>query len=180
MKAAFYIGTRSGWRGIGNVLVRWRLRSQISHCELVFEPGDGVDHLMPQDGQTMLPTAQPIDGAHWCASSAAAEPIPRWSKRRPGKTGGVRFKRINVHDPSKWLLVDLGHAGALFAAEWFREHEGALYDWQGIVGFLAWPVPNKADRWTCHEAVGRALDIFGAHRLDPASLCEILIWRTRA
>lgn len=177
MKAAFYTGTRSGWRGIGNVLVRWRLRSQISHCELVFEPGDGVDHLMPQDGQTMLPTAQPIDGAHWCASSAAAEPIPRWSKRRPGKTGGVRFKRINVHDPSKWLLVDLGHAGALFAAEWFREHEGALYDWQGIVGFLAWVVPDKAHRWTCHEACAAALGHPSPSRTDPAALCETLIWR---
>jgi len=180
VKAAFYTGTRSGWRGIGNVLVRWRLRSQISHCELVFEPGDGVDALMPHDGKTMLPTAQPIDGAHWCASSSAAEPIPPWSKRRPGKTGGVRFKRINVHDPSKWLLVDLDHAGALFAAEWFREHEGALYDWQAIVGFLAWPIPEKQGRWSCHEAVGAALDIFGSNRLDPASLCEVLTWRARA
>ena len=180
MKAAFYIGTRSGWRGIGNVLVRWRLRSQISHCELVFEPGDGVDDLMPRDGQTMLPTTQPVAGEYWCASSSATDPMPTWSPRRAGKSGGVRFKRIDVSDPSKWLLVDLGHAGALFAAEWFREHEGALYDWQAILGFLAWPIPEKEGRWSCHEAVGRALDIFGAHRLDPASLCEILIWRTRA
>lgn len=183
MKAAFYTGTRSGWRGIGNVLVRWRLGSRISHCELVFETGDGVDDLMPHDGLTMLPTTQPVDGAHWCASSSASDPMPRWSPRRAGRSGGVRFKRIDVSDRSKWLLVDLGWMTAAqrrFAAQWFADHQGALYDWQGIVGFLAWPVPNKADRWTCHEAVGRALDIFGAHRLDPASLCEILIWRTRA
>ena len=50
MKLAFYIGTRSPWYiGLGNRLVRLRLRSQISHCELLFEPGDGVDDLMPLD-----------------------------------------------------------------------------------------------------------------------------------
>lgn len=183
MKLASYTGTRSGWRGIGNVLVRWRLGSPISHCELVFEPGDGVDDLMPRDGQTMLPTTQPVAGEYWCASSSATDPMPTWSPRRAGKSGGVRFKRINVHDPSKWLLVDLDWMSTTqrrFAAQWFADHQGALYDWQGIVGFLAWPIPEKEGRWSCHEAVGRALDIFGAHRLDPASLCEILIWRTRA
>ena len=180
MKAAFYIGTRSGWRGIGNVLVRWRLRSQISHCELVFEPGDAVEKLMPQDGLTMLPTTQPIEGAHWCASSSATDEIPRWSARRPGKHGGVRFKRIDVSDPAKWLLIDLGHGGARTAAAWLRAHEGALYDWQAIVGFLAWPIPHKADRYACHEAVGAALGVPEPDRLDPASLCAVLQMGPRA
>ena len=174
MKAAFYTGTRSGWRGIGNVLVRWRLGSPISHCELVFEPGDGVDDLMPRDGQTMLPTTQPVAGEYWCASSSATDPMPTWSPRRAGKSGGVRFKRIDVHDPSKWLLVDLGHGGARTAAAWLRAHEGALYDWQAIVGFLAWFIPHKADRWACHEAVGAALGVPEPDRLDPASLCAVL------
>ena len=177
MKAAFYIGTRSGWRGIGNVLVRWRLRSQISHCELVFEPGDGVDDLMPRDGQTMLPTTQPVAGEYWCASSSATDPMPTWSPRRAGKSGGVRFKRIDVRDSSKWLLVDVPWADARAAALWFREHQGALYDWQGIIGFLAWVVPDKAQRWTCHEACAAALGHPSPSRTDPAALCETLIWR---
>ena len=178
MKAAFYIGTRSGWRGIGNVLVRWRLRSQISHCELVFEPGDGVDDLMPRDGQTMLPTTQPVAGEYWCASSSATDPMPTWSPRRAGHRGGVRFKRIDVRDSSKWLLVDVPWADARAAALWFREHQGALYDWQGIVGFIAWPVPDKTDRWSCHEACAAALGHPAPSRTDPAALCETLLWRT--
>ena len=178
MKAAFYIGTRSGWRGIGNVLVRWRLRSQISHCELVFEPGDGVDDLMPRDGQTMLPTTQPVAGEYWCASSSATDPMPTWSPRRAGKSGGVRFKRINVRDASKWRLVDVPWADARRAAQWFVDHQGALYDWQGIVGFIAWPVPDKAGRWSCHEACAAALGHPAPSRTDPAALCETLLWRT--
>lgn len=178
MKAAFYTGTRSGWRGIGNVLVRWRLRSQISHCELVFEPGDGVDDLMPRDGQTMLPTTQPVAGEYWCASSSATDPMPTWSPRRAGKSGGVRFKRIDVSDRSKWLLVDVPWADARRAAQWFVDHQGALYDWQGIVGFIAWPVPDKTGRWSCHEACAAALGHPAPSRTDPAALCETLLWRT--
>ena len=178
MKAAFYTGTRSGWRGIGNVLVRWRLRSQISHCELVFEPGDGVDDLMPRDGQTMLPTTQPVAGEYWCASSSATDPMPTWSPRRAGKSGGVRFKRIDVRDASKWLLVDVPWADARRAAQWFVDHQGALYDWQGIVGFIAWPVPDKTGRWSCHEACAAALGHPAPSRTDPAALCETLLWRT--
>jgi len=177
VKAAFYIGTRSGWRGIGNVLVRWRLRSQISHCELVFEPGDGVDDLMPRDGQTMLPTTQPVAGEYWCASSSATDPMPTWSPRRAGKSGGVRFKRIDVSDRSKWLMVDLGWMSTTqrrIAAQWFADHQGAMYDWQAILGFLAWFIPHKADRWACHEAVGAALGVPEPDRLDPASLCAVL------
>ena len=178
MKAAFYTGTRSGWRGIGNVLVRWRLRSQISHCELVFEPGDGVDDLMPRDGQTMLPTTQPVAGEYWCASSSATDPMPTWSPRRAGKSGGVRFKRIDVSDASKWRLVDVPWADARRAAQWFVDHQGALYDWQGIVGFIAWPVPDKTGRWSCHEACAAALGHPAPSRTDPAALCETLLWRT--
>ena len=63
----------------------------------VFEPGDGVDDLMPRDSsvEAAQPSTRPdASGALWCASSAAAEPIPLWSPRRAGRRGGVRFKRI--------------------------------------------------------------------------------------
>lgn len=173
MKLAFYLGTRKPWYiGLGNVLIRLRLRSQISHCELVFEPGDGVDDLMP-DGQAM-PNAL---GELWCASASATDLLPEWSPRRAGRRGGVRFKRINVRDSAQWLLVDVPWADARAAALWFKDHQGALYDWQGIFGFIAWIVPDKAQRWTCHEACAAALGHPSPSRTDPAALCETLIWR---
>ena len=173
MKLGFYTGTRSPWYiGLGNRLVRLRLRSQISHCELVFEPGDGVDDLMPDA------SAKPAADGLWCAGSSASDVIPAWSPRRAGRHGGVRFKRINVSDASKWLLVDVPWADARRAAQWFVDHQGALYDWQGIVGFIAWPVPDKAGRWSCHEACAAALGHPAPSRTDPAALCETLLWRT--
>lgn len=194
MKAAFYIGTRSGLNGIGSVITRFRLSgfdgltgknapmSQISHCELVIEPHDGVDDLMPLDGLTMLPTTQPIDGALWLAGASATDAMPRWSPRRAGARGGVRFKRVDVRS-GKWLLVDLDHlspAQKRAAVQWFVDHQGAMYDWLLIGQFIAWLIPENPERHVCHEALAAALGIAGSHRLNPASLCEVLTWRGRA
>ena len=179
MKAAFFLGTREPWYvGLGNRLVRLRLGSQISHCELVFEPGDGVDDLMP-DG-TCAPVPIGNGGLYWAGSSAAAEPIPPWSPRRAGSKGGIRFKRLDVDAcigaQPQWLLVDVPWANARAAAIWFKDHQGALYDWQGIFGFVAWPIPGRAQRWACHEAVAAALGHPAPARTDPAALCETLLW----
>ena len=172
MKAAFFLGTREPWYvGLGNRLVRLRLRSQISHCEMVFEPGDGADSLMP-DGSA----APDVSGALWCAGSSASDVMPGWSPRRAGRHGGVRFKRINL-DNDRWQLVDLPWADARYAANWFKVNQGALYDWQGIFGFVAWPIPNKTGRWACHEACAAAMAFPEPHRLDPASLAAAAIWR---
>jgi hypothetical protein len=173
MKLAFFVGKRPWYLG----LIRLRLRSRISHCELVFEPGDGVDALMP-DG-ACAPDAQ---GALWCASSTARQSIPAWSARRPGCTGGVRFARIVLAGPD-WITVGLpwaSRADKERAALWFKQHQGALYDWQLIAGFVAWLIPGKANRWACHEACAQALDLAGGHRLEPAALCEIARWRAAA
>ena len=170
MKLAFYIGTRKPWYiGLGNRLVRLRLNSQISHCEVVFEPGDGVDHLMPDrtaalDDQFTL----------WCASSSASDEIPEWSQRRKGKHGGVRLKRINVHDTSKWWLVDIVDTNPISVYNWFMRYSGAMYDWQGILGYIAWFIPNNKKRWTCHEACAASLGMSDAWRLDPASLFNVV------
>jgi hypothetical protein len=179
MKLAFFIGTRQSWyAAIANRLTRLRLRSHISHCELVFEPGDGVDDLMP-DGATK-PTAA---GALWSASSTAIETIPAWSARRAGHRGGVRRKRINFKAaPGDWILVALpwmDDFSKRAAAIWFKNHEGSLYDWQEIIGFLAWPIPHKQDRWTCHEACACALTLYFGDRIDPATLYEIACWIDR-
>ncbi len=38
------------------------------------------------------------------------------------------------------------------AARWFLEHQGALYDWQLVLGFVAWAIPSE----------GLALDMLGS------------------
>ncbi|HQQ70219.1 MAG TPA: hypothetical protein PLL92_07905 [Alicycliphilus sp.] len=165
MLLASYKSTRPGLQGIANRIIRLRLRSPYSHTEVVFEPGDGVDHLMP-DGSC----APDAHGALWCASSVAAEALPGHSPRRAGGTGGVRFKRIAL-DPARWDLQRVA-AHPLYAARWFRQHEGELYDWQLILGFVSWLIPHKATRWTCSEASAAALGVPDpdAWRFDPANL----------
>lgn len=161
MKLASYHGTRAGWMGLGNWLIRLRLRGIYSHSEIVFEPGDGVDHLMP-DG-TCNPDA---DGALWCVSSTGLERIPAWSHRRAGKRGGVRFKRIVLGD--KWTLDAVSSPER--AAKWAVLSQGALYDWQLILGFLAWLIPHKKSRVMCSEACAEMLGLDDAWRFDPCVL----------
>lgn len=165
MLLASYKVTRPGLQGLFNRIIRLRLRGPYSHNEIVFEPGDGVGHLMP-DGK-----AEPgQDGALWCASSVAAEALPGFSPRRAGKTGGVRFKRIALN-PDHWDLIRLD-CDPVTAAEWFRAHEGELYDWQLILGFVSWLIPQQDKRWTCSEACAAALGIpeRDAWRFDPVNL----------
>lgn len=162
MKLASYTGTRPGVQGIANRLIRARLMGLISHSECVFEPGFGGDHLMP-DG-----TCEPVDGALWCASSVAAEVLPTWSARRAGHMGGVRFKRIHLDD-AKWLVRPY-RRDQLAAAQWFKAHEGAPYDWQLALGYLAWFIPGRAERWNCSEAVADAGGFTDPWRYDPCVL----------
>lgn len=162
MKLASYVGTRSGIMGLGNVLIRLRLRGRCSHSEVVFEPGDGVDEYMP-DG-----TCRPDEsGALWCASSTGLERVPPWSPRRPGRRGGVRFKRISLS--GKWVLDD-AQACPRQVAQWAKDSQGRLYDWQLILGFLSWLVPNKRSRVMCSEFCAEALGFDEAWRFDPCTL----------
>ena len=165
MLLAFYKSTRPGLQGVANRVIRLRLRSIYSHCEVVFEPQDGVGHLMP-DGSCEPGPA----GELWCASSVAAEALPAHSPRRAGKTGGVRFKRIALN-PDHWDTRQVACSPSE-AAQWFKAHEGELYDWQLILGFVSWAIPQKARRWTCSEACAAALAVpeGDAWRFDPANL----------
>lgn len=172
MLLASYKSTRPGLQGLFNRIIRLRLRGPYSHSEVVFEPGDGVDHLMP-DGAAAIGQG----GCLWCASSVAAEALPEFSGRRAGKTGGVRFKRV-VLDPSRWDLVKV-NLDPMATAQWFKAHEGEMYDWQLILGFMSWVIPQKDQRWTCSEACAAALgvSIVDAWRFDPASLpAAAIVW----
>lgn len=159
MLLASYKSTRSGWRGIANILIRWRLRGIYSHTEVVFEPGDGVESLMP-DGRL-----DPVDGAFWCASSVAAEAMPIWSPKRAGKIGGVRFKRIAL-ESEKWDVVRVPYQ-PIPAAQMAVKLQGALYDWQGIFGYLAWMIPDKPARYSCAEFAAKIFGFEDAWRFDP-------------
>lgn len=169
MKLASYISTRPGIQGVGNFLIRNRLESPISHSELIFEPGDGVDHLMP-DG-----TCEPDEnGAYWAASSTFAEKIPSFSPKRAGKSGGVRFKRIKFAQ-DHWKIVELdngqGNEISQMAAIWFVKNQGVCYDMSLIVKFIIWLLPyQNNDKVMCSEAVASALGMPDPARIDPALL----------
>ncbi|MEG2046082.1 MAG: hypothetical protein RR100_04465, partial [Comamonas sp.] len=110
-------------------------------------------------------------------SSVAAEALPTFSPRRAGKTGGVRFKRV-VLDPSRWDVVKI-NLDPMATAHWFRVHEGEMYDWQLILGFMSWVIPQKDQRWTCSEACASALGMAkdDAWRFDPANLpAAAIVW----
>lgn len=171
MKLASYKGTRAGLMGIGNWLIRLRLRGIYSHSEIVFEPGDGVDTLMP-DG-TCEPDA---DGALWCVSSTGLERLPTWSPRRAGRLGGVRFKRIVLGD--KWHLRKVEQHPSI-AANWAVNNQGALYDWQLIIGFLSWLIPHKKGRVICSEACAEMLGYLEAWRFDPCLLDVAIIYKIK-
>ncbi len=178
MQIASYVGTRKGIMLIGSILIRLRLSGikqafkmqatpdqkelRASHTELVFEPDDNVGYLMP-DGTCQADQ----EGMLWCLSSVGAEVLPPWSNRRAGKIGGVRLKRINVNTKD-WQLQKI-NKNALPAAKWARANEGLLYDWQLILGFIAWFIPNKTDRLMCNECVLTVLDVEDAFRFDPCS-----------
>ena len=179
MKLASYVGTRNGFMGLANRLIRLRLSGlkealktdksliqavlRSSHSEIVFEPGDGVDNFMP-DG-----TCNPNEkGELWCASSTGFDIIPSSSIYRAGKCGGVRFKRINVNT-HKWELTE-AKVGAFFAAIWAVKNQGMLYDWQLVFSFLNWLVPQNKSRVMCSEACAEMLGFIDAHRYDPCTL----------
>ena len=185
MKLASYVGTRSSFMGLGNRFIRLRLSGiwealktdkspdqtilRASHSELIFEPGDGVDHLMPD--KTCEPNA---NGELWCVSSTGLERISSTSPRRPNKLGGVRFKRINPNN-SKWEL-DKVNSDPVYAAQWAVDNQGKLYDWQLIFGFLVWLIPNKKSRVMCSEAVAEMLGLPDGHRFDPCQLQAVIKW----
>ncbi len=180
MKLASYTGIRPGLQGLGNISIRIRLDTVFSHSEIVFEPGDGVDHLMP-DG-TCEPNEQ---GELWCASSVFSERLPDDSPYRPGKLGGVRFKRIKVDTPN-WELLPIHSGYALRSAQWFFDNRGRKYDYRAIAMYMFWMVnlfrkyvlwfipydPNK--RVMCSESGAASLGVPESERVDPPLLRHIV------
>lgn len=82
--------------------------------------------------------------------------------------GGVRVKHMRL-DPQSWDIVPVvGDPAQAWA--WLREHEGAGYDYLGLVGFIARGLGHDKGRWVCSEAVAAMLGIPEPWRFDPCSL----------
>lgn len=168
MLLASYVGIRPGLQGVGNIAIRFRLNTLHSHSELVFEPGDGVDDLMPDL------TTDPIDNQFWCGSSVFAEKMPEYSPYRSGETGGVRLKRIDV-STDKWMTRKIHPAYARRAAEWFVDNQGIGYDYVLIAKYVLWMLPSdKEDLVMCSESVAKALGFREPERIDPALLYNLV------
>lgn len=166
MKLLSFTGSKADWPSrLGERLIRFRLRGPYAHSEVMFEPGDGVDALMP-DG-----TCEPINGAYWCASSVWLERVPAWSPRRAGHLGGVRFKRV-VPDPMRYDVDSTGTCDPLHAAQVAHRDQGMPYDLQLILGFMSWLIPGKDGRAMCSEECAEMLGLptFQAWRFDPNNL----------
>lgn len=171
MKLIGYKSTSSGIAGLSDRIIRFRLKGIYSHTELVFEPGDKVEHLMP-NGRLELYS----DTQRWCASSSSIDRLPPWSIKRAGKRGGVRFKMIDI-DPKKWDILPVD-ADPVFAANVFKAMEGWPYDYQLILSYLTWIVGEDSAAVNCSEICATALRFENAWRYDPCLLMEIVKQRS--
>ena len=171
MLLATYVATRPGIQGINNKLIRLRLDTDMTHNELVFEPCDGVDLFMP-DKTTQVNDKNQL----WSASSTIAEKLPEYCPNRPGGFGGVRFKRINVYTDD-WITIKLGFPREVRqeAAKWFKENQGAYYDYPLIADYVFWALAKQqVNAYVCSEAIATALKMIEPHRYDPPTLHNTL------
>ena len=84
---------------------------------------------------------------------------------------GVRSKTIDIHS-GRWDLYPLLGADKERALGWFFAHEGAHYDWPGIVSWVIRLVRHHPDRFVCFEAIGEMLGIDKPHRLSARKLVK--------
>ena len=174
MKLISYTGTRSGIQGIGSVAVLFGTDSDYSHTEIMFEPGDGVEHLMP-DGILLAGS----EGALWCASASAGDRMPEWSPKRAGKLGGVRFKRIALK-PENWYMQDLPKDmfDPVATARWFAVNQGLAYDYRHILSFggiaLNYIFGHGEDHYTCTECTAAALGFAQSERFQPGNFPPVI------
>lgn len=163
MKLLGFKANSPGLAGIVDRLIRFRLDGRYSHTEIMFEPGDNVEHLVP-DG-----VLEPINGEYWCASSSGLDRMPFYSKRRCGQLGGVRFKRIKPN-PRKWTILDIKDKDAVKAAEVFVKYEGACYDYKLILGYINFFMRDTKGKLICSEICAQALGYKETWRYDPCLL----------
>ena len=85
----------------------------------------------------------------------------------------------SIAEPNYGIVTNIGraHLEGFGGPEGVRRGKGELYDWQLILGFVAWVIPQQAQRWTCSEAAAAALGVPDdeAWRFDPANLRHAVV-----
>lgn len=157
MLLASYIGTRTGLKGLISVIKRWYYKSRYTHSEIVFEPGDGVEDLMPDKSLDLT-----IDFEFWCASMVFGEIMPMSSPLRAGQNGGIRLKRIDVND-GNWDLIPIDPKLNRQVAAWFFSKLGQERD-----------LYNK--KYTSSSAIAKALGIIDYQRFNPPALKSLVFF----
>ena len=101
-------------------------------------------------------------GAAICASSSMMD-------------SGVRVKHIALK-AENWDVIDT--AGDVDSAwAWLAQHEGAKYDYLGLIGFIARIFGHSKKRFLCSEAAAEMMGFVDAWRFDPCSLYAALTRR---
>lgn len=167
MLVSFYVGTSKGMPGYLDIIIRKFLRGEFSHLEVTFESADGVGHLMPDKS-----CETDDQNRQWCASSTFVDKMPEYSKIRKGRQGGVRFKRIDVHN-ANWVTIRVD-ADPVAAANWFVEHEGSPYAIREIFNHALPIFSYVDDHFICSRAVAEALGFKEGFRFDPCNLYPVL------
>ena len=86
--------------------------------------------------------------------------------------GGVRVKHMTLK-PEHWDLAGVD-ASEQYAWDWLHQHEGAGYDYLGLLGFVARAVGHDQRKFVCSEAVAEMLGIPDGWRFDPCSLYAVV------
>lgn len=104
--------------------------------------------------------AENADGTYTIASSV------------PGT--GVRTAYNQSLPAADWDIVET--QGDLdMAVAWFKEHDGAAYDYIGLFGFVLRPVTiEERGKFWCSEACLLAIGYKGAWREDPNSMYNVV------
>lgn len=179
MLLASYKSTQSGYKGLGNIIIRWRLKSQYSHSEIVFEPEDNVQDYIPP----MLEEQAEHAGTNlYMGSSTGTDRLPQWSHYRAGKLGGVRLK-YHVYDPTKWEYTKLPPEvfSARDAMITFIKETGKCYDWKLIGSFVSWVwwlvAGTGQNKFMCSEICAKALKIPDFEEISPKNLDMVVKYK---
>lgn len=85
------------------------------------------------------------------------------------RDNGVRAKLIDLKS-GRWVLVQVPDLSLKDAVKWFELHQGAPYDWFGLLGWVfPWRVSNRA-WWFCSEACAEALGLLESWKTSPGDL----------
>ena len=86
---------------------------------------------------------------------------------------GVRIT-ISALPSDQWDIIE-GPGDEQLAKSWFLKHNGAPYDYLGLLGFVLRPVvtEDKSKFW-CSEAVGAAIGLDEPWRFDPNTLADVI------